>query len=333
MSAESDIAADIARARRQPVVVGASRDVVSVSGPDARSYLQGQCSQDIEALDPGVAADALLLSPQGKVQALVRVWCRSPQSYVVDVDAGHGHAVVARLRQFRLRVAVEIDTLAWHCLAVRGPGSDRLATVPLAPGTEAALPVAWGPVGGVDLIGPAPAVGPNIPTIADEAWDVLRIEAGIPIMGADIDTQTIAAEAGLVDRAVSLTKGCYTGQELVARLDARGNKVARHLRGVLVAGRFDPAERPVGWTITGPGSTSVPGDGAQDLGSDAGADAGKRAFGTITSAAWSPERGCWVALAFVHRSVEPPATVSITSPSTGLSYQGEVRRLPLTAVS
>ena len=71
----------------------------------------------------------------------------------------------------------------------------------------------------------------------------MRVEAGIPVMGAELDERTIAAEADLLDRAVSFTKGCYTGQELVARLDARGNRVARHLRGLVVRLGLDVGDR------------------------------------------------------------------------------------------
>ena len=96
-------------------------------------------------------------------------------------------------------------------------------------------------------------------------------------MGAELDERTIAAEADLLDRAVSFTKGCYTGQELVARLDARGNRVARHLRGLVVAGSARGAPARVSVRIRrsrGPRSSSR-----------------ARWSGTVTSSAWSPALG------------------------------------------
>ncbi len=99
-------------------------------------------------------------------------------------------------------------------------------------------------------------------------------------MGAELDERTIAAEADLLERCVSFTKGCYTGQELVARLDARGNKVARRLRAVVV----DP-DQGEGWALR-PGATVSVAD---------------KAVGRLTSVAWSPRLGTAVALSYLHR--------------------------------
>ena len=96
------------------------RDVVAVRGPDAEAYLQGQLSQDVEALSVGASADALLLEPDGKLSALLRVTRTDGQGFVLDVDGGYGQAVAARLRRFLLRSKVEIEPLAWRCLSLRG---------------------------------------------------------------------------------------------------------------------------------------------------------------------------------------------------------------------
>ena len=158
--------------------------------------------------------------------------------FMVDVDGGNGAAVVARLARFKLRVKAEIEALPWHCVALRGPGAaDTLAAVDataLPPGTDLVAPFVWDGVTGVDLLGPAPETPAGLRACGPAAWQSVRVEAGIPMMGAELDERTIAAEAGLLERCVSFTKGCYTGQELVARLDARGNKVARRLRGIVV---------------------------------------------------------------------------------------------------
>lgn len=343
MTAAAVVRTEIELAREQPVIVPAERQVVSVQGRDAESYLQGQCSQDVAALAPGSAADALLLTPQGKLQALVRVVRRAPDAFLVDVDDGHVDTVVRRLQQFRLRVDVEIEILPWRCLAIRRFGAPELAPE-LTPGAEHAIGFRWGAVHGLDLLGPDPQPPAGVAAISDWAWQVLRIEAGIPVMGAELDERTIAAEAGLVERAVSVTKGCYTGQELVARLDARGNRVARYLRGVVVPGPSpeDGGDSPVGADITGersPGSDDGSDTGA---GAEAGAGAqlteerdagsrigGGRSLGTVTSAAWSPIRRSWVGLAYVHRSVQPPAPVRVVGGEPLHERAGEVRLIPL----
>src|ERR1035437_3626777 len=95
------------------------RDIVRVAGPDAVSYLQGQCSQDVAGLAVGGTAEALLLSPQGKMDAFVRVNRTGDDQFVIDTDGGFGEAVKARLERFRLRVKVELELLTWECMAVR----------------------------------------------------------------------------------------------------------------------------------------------------------------------------------------------------------------------
>jgi folate-binding protein YgfZ len=269
------------------------RDVLSVTGPDARSYLQGQCSQDLDGLAEGSTAEALLLSPQGKVDAYLRITRTGEESFVLDTDPGCGDAATSRLERFRLRTKADIERLDWSCLSVRGPAATAL-DVPEGP--TLALAVDWPGWQGVDLLGPRLVDDPELtgwwPDGAvpcdEEAWEAARIEAGVPVGGREVTESTIAAEAGLVERTVSFTKGCFTGQDRVARLDARGSKVARRLSGLVVA---DGARPPVGsavWTT----------DGEHEV-------------GTLTSVAWSERRGASVALATLHRRIEPPETVVV----------------------
>ena len=141
----------------------------------------------------------------------------------------------------------------------------------------------------------------------DEAAEVARIEAGVPRAGAEVVDDVIPAELGqwLIDASVSFTKGCYTGQELVARVDSRGGNVPRHLRGLVIEGDVVP---PVGAELIADPSGSA------------------KAVGTITSSARSPELGP-IALAFVHRTVEPPADVEVRW--AGGQATAQVRDLPL----
>lgn len=195
------------------------RYVVQVSGADAAAYLQGQVSQDLRPLEVGGSAWTFVLQPTGRVDVLARVWRTADDVFVLDTDAGFGEVLVARLNRFRIRVKAEIETLQWHCIAVRGDGA---AAVP------GGLP-SWG--GGVDLLGPDPQ--PPAGFAAGTAADLLaaRIDAVWPAMGAEIAPgETIPAETGITDVAVSFTKGCYPGQELVERMDSRGATAPRLLQ-------------------------------------------------------------------------------------------------------
>jgi folate-binding protein YgfZ len=129
-------------------------------------------------------------------------------------------------------------------------------------------------------------------------YEAIRIRAGIPRMGAELTDKTIPGETGLIEQTVSFTKGCYTGQELVARIDSRGGNVPRRLRRLVPAG---PVEA---------GSALVDGSGA--------------AAGTVTSAAHSSGTG-WVALGYVRRGVEVPATLRAGADGPVV----EVQELPL----
>jgi folate-binding protein YgfZ len=301
--------------------VNVPRDVVRVSGPDAEAYLQGQCSQDVSSLVAGGSAESLLLSPQGKVEVYLRMTRPGDQEFLLDTDGGFGSAVVARLERFRLRMRVDLEPLDWACLAVRGPESVRGVTG--AP--EVVLPVAWVGLEGVDLLGPPPPEGTgrwvtgSVVAAPPEAWEAVRIEAGVPVNGRELVDGTIAAEVGLVERTVSFTKGCFTGQELVARLDARGSKVARRLRGLVIG--------------TGPGGRPIPPDAAPSLvGSAVLTHDGEHVVGRVSSAAWSPGYGGPVALATLHRRIEVPEEVVVLwdTDGGGRSLPAQARVLPLT---
>lgn len=256
-----------------------ARDVVRASGPDALTFLQGQLSQDVEALEVGQSAFSLLLQPQGKVEAFLRVTRTGDDEVVLDTDAGWGEAMVTRLARFKLRVRCDLEILDWHCLAVRGEASTDLAPTP--DGTWRVLPETPG-VAGFDLLGADPAMPLGVTMVDGEAYEALRIEAGVPRMGAELDTSTIPAATGVVERTVSFTKGCYTGQELVARIDSRGGNVPRRLRGVVAAPGTAP---PVGAEIV----------------------VADKVVGILTSVGHSGLCQAPVALAYVRRDVEPPA--------------------------
>jgi tRNA-modifying protein YgfZ len=275
------------------------RDVVRVAGLDAIDYLQGQLSQDIEALAVESSTRSFVLQPTGKVDAWVRVTRAGADEVVLDVDEGNGDALTARLRRFLLRTKADIDPLDWRTVALRGPGA--AAAAPAVIGEEVlVVPACWPGVEGMDVLGPAVDPPPGIPEADASAYASLRIRSGVPLMGAELTDATIPAEAGpwVLDASVSFTKGCFTGQELVARIDSRGGHVPRHLRGLVVG----TAERP---SVGAP----VVVDGAE--------------VGRVTSVAGAPGTDQGVALAYVKRGVTPPAAAEVR--------HGE-RALPVTVV-
>lgn len=266
------------------------RDVVDVVGPDATEYLQGQVSQNVETLSEGASRWTLLLQPQGKIDAHLRLSRLGVDRFLLDVEAGHGERVLARLQRFKLRVDCDISLSTRSTLAVRGPGA---AEGPQALGIEPAadavvVDALWPDVDGFDVIGQPVGDTGSVTMGSVAALDGLRIRLGLPAMGAELDESTIPAAAGIVDAAVDFTKGCYVGQELVARIDSRGSNTPTHLRSV----RVDAG--PAGPTSGAP----VLVDGEE--------------VGALTSVTGSPEDG-WHGLAYIKRAVTVPAQATVTT--------------------
>ncbi len=262
------------------------RDIVRVSGPDAATYLQGQLSQDVQSLPNDACAYTFVLQPQGKVDAWFRITRLAEDSFVCDVDAGYGSVIVTRLLRFKLRVKVDIELLPWQFVAVRGVASSDIDGAAL--GASISAPVTWGGTQGVDLLGPAVALPAGVGAGDADAYETWRVAVGMPAMGPELDESTIPAEAGVVDISVSFTKGCYTGQELVARVDSRGNRTPRKLRRVVLPPGLQAA----------PGATLSAEDGHE--------------VGVLTSV------GGPFALAYLRREVEPPATVTLAGHSVNI---------------
>ncbi|MCU0311624.1 MAG: hypothetical protein MUE36_11875 [Acidimicrobiales bacterium] len=283
------------------------RDLVPVVGPDSGRYLQGQLSQEVVALGDGASAWSLLLHPTGKVQSWLRVHRVADDAYALDVDAGYGDAVVARLCRFLLRTEAEVGEAERRVVLSRrhGAGHVELGRDPAGVAAGALAGVVVGPgVAGIDRILPAGTTIDLAESAAEADGDVVpraaleryRIVHGLPAMGAELTDDTIPAEAGgwLVETSVSFTKGCYTGQELVARIDSRGNTVPRPVRVL----RFDDA----------PGGEPIPGSTVR---------LDDKEVGVVTSVAPSLGPGHpAVALATVARAVAVGTTVSVGPEAT-----------------
>ena len=204
---------------RQPFFVRTDREVVRVSGPDALTYLQGQTSQDLLPMAVGDRRWTFLLQPSGKVDVLARVARAADDTFVFDVDAGYGDALVARLDRFKIRVRVDVEVVPWRVLGV---------------------------IGGTDVVGSDPEPPAGVPEGTAAELEAVRVAAGWPAMGSEIEPgETIPGETGVVAVAVDFRKGCYPGQELVERMDSRGATAPRSLRILDVPGgarRGDPIE-------------------------------------------------------------------------------------------
>jgi len=200
------------------------RDVITVSGSDARGYLHSQLSNDIASLTVGASVYSFILEPTGKLSALVRVRCTDDACFVLDVDAGCGAATLARLNKFKIRVKCEFQASTQEVATLRSLDASARESVLSVPGAVAA----WRTEdGAVDVFDPTTSVTTRSADL--ETYDAERVRCRWPIFGVDIDTDTIPAESSLVDVCVSFTKGCYPGQELVERMDSRGSTAPRRL--------------------------------------------------------------------------------------------------------
>jgi folate-binding protein YgfZ len=273
---------------------------IALGGADALRYLHAVCTQHTADLRPGDAAEALLLSPKGRVEFAFRLGVLDG-GVLLDADAEAAPALAERLARFVFRHDVAVGTPATGAVSLLGPAaSDALAAagVPGHGGGGGAGPAAE-PAGGTGLVAHRTAagvdlVGPDAPEAAArlgragvasgpaELWELVRVERGLPRAGRELTDDVLAEEAGLLGSHVHLDKGCYPGQETVARVHNLG-QVQRRLAGL----RFTPA--PV-----------------QDLPAprtDLVTDDGRRA-GQLRSVVRHPELGP-IGLAYVRRVVGP----------------------------
>ncbi|MCZ7531813.1 MAG: hypothetical protein M5U23_00125 [Acidimicrobiia bacterium] len=197
------------------------RDIVMVEGSDARSYLQTQLSQDIEAIDLAQSAWSFILDPKGSIEALVRITRIGHDRLTLDVEPGYGDSVRARLDGHLFRTDARFSQSTWPGVAWRGDGSSKQRfDAPIVSVCSGSSPE------GIDVIGPNVSAPANMPTTDLE---VLRIQTGWPAMGNEITEGITPAMTGLIDITVSFDKGCYTGQELVARTHHRGAAPTKRL--------------------------------------------------------------------------------------------------------
>jgi folate-binding protein YgfZ len=276
------------------------RGKLLVSGGEAAEYLQGQLTNDVEALEPGEGLYAALLDRKGHMQGDMRVLRPGEgPDLLLDTEPEALEAVRRHLGMYKIGREVDVvDVTAERAiLSLIGPRAVEIAGSAALPenaceevtiaGTQV---LAIGTATGIDLICEADArervqealLAAGAAEVSPEAVEILRIEAGRPRFGAEMGTETMPAEAGIVEQAVSFTKGCYIGQETVARLHYKG-KPNRHLRGLKLSGAARPGE-PV--------------------------RLGDKEAGRLGGSGVSPAFGA-IGLAILRREAEPGATVAV----------------------
>jgi folate-binding protein YgfZ len=283
-----------------------------VRGSEAADFLQGQVSNDVEALEPGQGCYATILNAKGKLRTDLRILRgndigahpaepgASAGWFFLDTEA-IGHAVLRHmLETYSLGRDVQYEDLTTTRSLVSLLGPDARSALDVEP-PEDEHAVVEGEHGiyvvtdlGVDVIG-EPGLDLGVPEVSQDVAECVRIESGRPRLGYDMDAETMPQEAGINERAVSFSKGCYVGQETVARLHYRG-RPNRHLRGLRLP---EPVER---------GTDILLGD---------------KVVGRVASNCVSPRFGP-IALALVRREAEPGTSVSVNGATV------EVVGLPFT---
>ncbi len=257
----------------------AGRGHLVVKGPDRVSFLQGMVTNDVEALPIGESCSLAFLTAKGAMVSDGRLLKRADALHV-DVEPQVGESVRAFLEKYLISEEAELQlTTQWAVLSLFGPQRDALLAKispaailgPLRPAFDGASD--W--LVSVDARAEIEtALGDSV-GLSGDTFEVLRIEAGVPVFGVDLSTSTIPLEANL-EHAIAYKKGCYIGQEVIARATYRG-QMNKKLVGLLLDKAADQAA---------PQSELRAND---------------KRVGFLTSVAFSPKRQSLVALGFVHR--------------------------------
>jgi tRNA-modifying protein YgfZ len=271
-----------------------SRGRLVLTGADVADFLQGQVSNDVEALVPGSGCYATLLTAKGKIRCDMRI-LRGDDWFLLDSEPQALPVLEHMVRVYSIGRDVHATRDARELWSIIGPAArTSLENPPVGPEhshSEGELGLYVATDNGVDVFGERP----DLAEMAAETAEILRIESGRPRLGFELGDDVIPQEAGINERAISFTKGCYVGQETVARLFYKG-KPNRHLRGLRLT---EPVER--GAVIRG---------AERDLG---------RTSSTCVSPTFGP-----IALALVRREAAPGTSVSIGDASVA----AEVVELP-----
>jgi folate-binding protein YgfZ len=302
--------------REEAGFLARERAALLVSGPDGAEYLQGQLTNDIDALEPEEGCYAALLDRKGHLSSDMRVLRLETGELWLDLGPVALDAVLKHLRTYSIGREAQIDdvTERWAIVSLIGPRAGELSGFEGLGPEHAQRFRQWD---GTDVLGVATDVGVDLIAnaadaatlegalaaagavqVSDEAAETVRVESGRPTFGLDMTSEHMPAEAGIVERAVDFEKGCYIGQEPVARLHYRGkpNRTLRGLRLSAPASHGDPLRL------------------------------GEREVGMIGTASLSPAHGP-IALAIVRREAEVGEQLAVG----GGGKTAEVVELPFTA--
>jgi folate-binding protein YgfZ len=271
------------------------RGVVRLRGADRLSWLQGLVTNDVSGLTVGQRRYAALLTPQGRM--VTDLWVvETVDATLLDVPASLAAHLGGRLDSLIFAEDVQVDEVSHDIIGVQLFGTADTASALAAVRDDTyGVPSAAVYVPALDFGHLESSWAQTHEPVGLEALDVLRIEAGVPRFLVDMTDDTIPLEAGIEDRAISFTKGCYVGQEIIVRVTTRGGgRVGRRLVGLRLA---DAAPAPhTGATLHAAG----------------------RAVGRVTSAAWSPRCDAVIGLGYVHRD--------FTDVGTTLEVHDDTRR-------
>jgi folate-binding protein YgfZ len=276
-SSYGDVTSEYRAARSEVGGIVGLYEMVWFGGDDAVLFLESLISQNVADQPPGTVRRSFLLSGRGKIDAVMWV-LRDTDRVGLMTDTGYGAVVAETLSRYRIRVNVTVEPEDRHLTTLVGPESPQLEGWNDNGALVAALPLAGNRR---SVTTDAPDVSP----VGELAWTAVRVEAGEPLMGVDIDEGTIPQESGLVADSVDLNKGCFLGQELVARIDSRGH-VNRRLMGVMVT------------------TNVIPPAGAELVSED-------KVVGSLTSPAESLSLRSPVGLSLIRREVEAGSTVTV----------------------
>ena len=198
------------------------RDIVIVRGADAGDYLQTQLSQDILGSEVGESRWSFLLTPKSEIVALMRVIRSEAEEFILDMDPGWGDKVRGIIDEFLFRMDITFEQAVWPGIAWRG-GIPESVDAPIVADTP------WSGVLGIDVIGPDVQIPEGIEILSEVELERMRIASGWPSMGTEIGTAITPAMTGLVHQTVGFEKGCYTGQEFVARVHYRGTDPTKRM--------------------------------------------------------------------------------------------------------
>jgi folate-binding protein YgfZ len=296
------------------------RALTALTGDERKSFLHGMVVSDVNRVETNSWTVSAMLNPKGRMLSDLALY-HLPDAIWIETEQDLRESVETTLRRYALRAAIEFEDLSgsWTLLDVTGPEAGAFTDSAPEPGRVMHLPfkntntilartdllmqptLRWLVPSGLAQAAADHLAATGAAELCPEAATALRMESGIPVFGVDVGTDNLVLEVPAYRQGISFEKGCYIGQETVARMHARGEKTARHLRGVLTGRETQP-----GATVR----------------------TGERDVGVVTSTTYSPLAGQFLSMAMIHRSAAEPGK-AVQVEVDGIVLDGTVVLLPL----